>query len=282
MKKMFFYILAGGVMLSSCGKKGCTDSNAANYNADAKKDDGSCIAKVVPPEVDSEKPKVSITAPVAGQEVKQGAKLSVAASFTDNKALAGYLYTSSAPDIAGGTTISGTSANASFDVTIPATLSPGSYTISFTATDATGNISEKVSTSFSVILSDDVDKPVVNSVKITKSADPALKKLKTGSTPVNEVEFDISDNRGIDSIFISIKNTRTGDIVYPYDDNTGALPPRVVIPGASERLNFKQALSIKLSAFAISGEDPAEWIIRVVDGAKNETNFTQATIVTDL
>ncbi len=32
-----------GVGFSSCKKKGCMDENAANYNEDAKKDDGSCV-----------------------------------------------------------------------------------------------------------------------------------------------------------------------------------------------------------------------------------------------
>jgi hypothetical protein len=33
------------VSLSSCGKKGCTDSNATNYCDECKKDDGSCTYK---------------------------------------------------------------------------------------------------------------------------------------------------------------------------------------------------------------------------------------------
>jgi hypothetical protein len=33
------------VTLSSCGKKGCTDSNATNYCDECKKDDGSCTYK---------------------------------------------------------------------------------------------------------------------------------------------------------------------------------------------------------------------------------------------
>ena len=34
-------VLAVG-MLASCGKEGCTDPTAPNYNPDATKDDGSC------------------------------------------------------------------------------------------------------------------------------------------------------------------------------------------------------------------------------------------------
>jgi len=48
MKKYFLIstaLLIGMVFFSSCKKKGCTDSTACNYNAEAKKDDGTCIIK---------------------------------------------------------------------------------------------------------------------------------------------------------------------------------------------------------------------------------------------
>lgn len=51
-------ILLAGIILvglsTSCKKEGCTDSEAINYNAEAKKDDGSCIL----PEPDSRDPYV--------------------------------------------------------------------------------------------------------------------------------------------------------------------------------------------------------------------------------
>lgn len=41
MKKMMILALAL-IALTSCKKEGCIDADAKNYNADAKKDDGSC------------------------------------------------------------------------------------------------------------------------------------------------------------------------------------------------------------------------------------------------
>jgi len=40
-------ILTLGVVVTSCKKKGCTDENAINYSAEAKKDDGSCSYETV-------------------------------------------------------------------------------------------------------------------------------------------------------------------------------------------------------------------------------------------
>ena len=44
MKKPFNYLLLFvlTIFIASCGKKGCTDPNATNYDPDATKDDGTC------------------------------------------------------------------------------------------------------------------------------------------------------------------------------------------------------------------------------------------------
>lgn len=46
MKKTIIYavLFSAIAVTASCRKKGCTDETALNYNAEAKKDDGSCIA----------------------------------------------------------------------------------------------------------------------------------------------------------------------------------------------------------------------------------------------
>jgi hypothetical protein len=43
MKKIFFTLAILTLAMTSCKKKGCTDSTATNRNAKAKKDDGSCL-----------------------------------------------------------------------------------------------------------------------------------------------------------------------------------------------------------------------------------------------
>lgn len=43
MKTHILVILTAGLFLISCKKEGCTNPEATNYNAEAKKDDGSCI-----------------------------------------------------------------------------------------------------------------------------------------------------------------------------------------------------------------------------------------------
>ena len=45
MKNLSYLLILsiGAFSMGSCKKKGCMDSNAANYNSEAKKDDGSCV-----------------------------------------------------------------------------------------------------------------------------------------------------------------------------------------------------------------------------------------------
>lgn len=47
-RKLFITVLFGTLILSACNRKGCTDSTATNYEASAKKDDGSCVYPAPP------------------------------------------------------------------------------------------------------------------------------------------------------------------------------------------------------------------------------------------
>ena len=83
--------MAGGI--TSCKKKGCMDATASNYNADAKKDDGSCTYASSSPNTPSDQPQnVTISGDitedrtiraidknslVGGVHVKEGATLTI-------------------------------------------------------------------------------------------------------------------------------------------------------------------------------------------------------------
>ncbi len=56
MKKMLLILSVACLVgaTQSCKKKGCTNSNATNYNSKAKKDDGSCTLPVVEPQNEAE------------------------------------------------------------------------------------------------------------------------------------------------------------------------------------------------------------------------------------
>ena len=70
MKKLLFIALVGLAAIS-CKKEGCMDENATNYNADAKKDDGSCTFASIEGMWTSSNQETSVTASISigGQPV---------------------------------------------------------------------------------------------------------------------------------------------------------------------------------------------------------------------
>ncbi|UKN02073.1 DUF4856 domain-containing protein [Paracrocinitomix mangrovi] len=48
MKRVLVLIAIGGLTITSCKKKGCTDEDALNYSTEAEKDDGSCYFLDIP------------------------------------------------------------------------------------------------------------------------------------------------------------------------------------------------------------------------------------------
>jgi len=57
-------LLASTLIFSACGKQGCTDEKATNYDEKAKKDDGTCIY----PEVDGDTLEVKVEANISSNE----------------------------------------------------------------------------------------------------------------------------------------------------------------------------------------------------------------------
>lgn len=69
------------VALGSCKKEGCTNPLAKNYDAKAKKDDGSCEIEV---EKDTEAPKITIFKPADKAEFEKGDTVFIEIQVTDN------------------------------------------------------------------------------------------------------------------------------------------------------------------------------------------------------
>lgn len=102
---------------------------------------------------DTEAPAITINSPSAGAIITCGDPVSVDVSITDNKALAGWAYgivlttpakkntadwevvITDTPEV-----LSGVSATKTKSETVPADAKLGTYTLTVTATDATGNV----------------------------------------------------------------------------------------------------------------------------------------------
>jgi hypothetical protein len=99
--------LAGTVSLTSCKKKGCMDADASNYNESAKKDDGSCLFV----------PVITIVG-------ANPASTSVGSTYVDGGATA-FVKNSGAVEV-------------SSDLSQVNTSSAGSFTVTYTASNANG------------------------------------------------------------------------------------------------------------------------------------------------
>ncbi len=109
-KKLYLPVIAiclGAMTLISCKKKGCMDATATNYNAEAKKDDGSCTYLTPAP---SPAPTTPFTAKVNGVEFVEEDINATVSSWTQTL------------------TIEGTKSNGQFvRVKFPVTIAPGTY-----------------------------------------------------------------------------------------------------------------------------------------------------------
>lgn len=112
MKKILFLsvLCTLGLSISSCKKKGCTDASAVNYNSIAKKDDGSCLYK----------PFLTLN----GAAI---VTLNVGATYTDAGATA--------------TNKDGSAVTVTVNQAQVNTAQTGSYTVTYTATNANGTTS---------------------------------------------------------------------------------------------------------------------------------------------
>lgn len=217
MKKVMFLMLAGSLVMAGCKKEGCTDEKATNYNADAKKDDGSCVypAPVTPtPAADTEAPTVAITKPAASTKVKAGENLDISATITDNTGATTWTYTikdakgaekaTSTAKLSGAKTETATETYA-----VAATMEAGTYTLEITAGDAAGNTSAAATASFEVEAAGptDAEDPKINA--ITQKFPLTGTSITSGNNNNDggKWEVDVSDDVKIDEIKVYLYNT---------------------------------------------------------------------------
>lgn len=250
MKKVFLYLLAGSMIITSC-----------------KKDEETPEVPTVPAvPADTEKPVVAITAP-ASTIVEQGGTMEVTVSITDNTALATYAY-AAAPDVSvkGGTTITGTSQEVKIMVKPAADATVGEHVLTVTATDAAGNASAPVTLKYTVKLPKDTELPKLVGIKVMK---PTSGDLESGTSSINEVEFHFTDNRTVASVVISLYNTETAINKEVWSQTAAAAD--------LNKAEFKVTYKPSISSFDVTGTgDACEFRYTVKDADGNELKGVKA------
>ncbi len=217
-----FLMVASSLVFAGCKKEGCMDSKATNYDAEAKKDDGSCVfpePPIVEPAVDTEKPKVSITKPAASAKVMAGSDLEMEATITDNEGVVSWDYkivngaTEVGPTSATVTSAASVTGTATYSV--PQDWPAGTATITITGTDAAGNVSDAVTADVTIeaYVAPDTEAPVIGAFTQKWPLTGVSISGGTGNNNGVKVMVDISDNMEIDKITLNLYNTTQSTII---------------------------------------------------------------------
>lgn len=179
MKKIsLLLVLSLSLFALSCKKKGCIDETAINYNADAKKDDGSC-------EYDTSKPTITIIG-------ANPATVEIGATYEDEGATA--------------VNFDGSSVTVTTDESDVNTSAAGSYQVVYTASN--GNGTSTATRVVNVVLTADAYLGDYNNVNDcgTTSFPLAGNSTVAAGTSSNEVVIESAFNLVGGQIFMTVDN----------------------------------------------------------------------------